>query len=106
VARALPPLSKQATVITKREARMQARLGLSKLYEHISHFIKEAGKGIKGDTLGKALGGGPVAHQVNYEMENQQLMFGNATTTPSSGEYGEEDAIFVKFEQSWFASFV
>lgn len=85
---------------------MQAKLGLSKLDEHISHFINEAGKGIKGDTLGKALGGGPVAHQVNYELKKQQLMFGNATTTPSSGEYGEEDTIFGKFEQSWFASFI
>jgi hypothetical protein len=97
----------KAAAITKREARLRARLGLSKLDERIAYFINEAGKGAKGDALRKALGAGPVAHQVKYEMEKQQLMNGNATTTtPSSGEYGDEDAIFGKFEQSWFASIV
>ncbi len=87
---------------------MRAKLGLSKLDERIAYFINEAGKGSKGDALRKALGGGPVAHQVKYEMERQKLMNGNTTTTPigTSGEYGDEDAIFGKFEQSWFASII
>ncbi len=56
----------KAAAITKREAHLRARLGLSKLDEHIAYFINEAGKGAKGDTLRKALGAGPVAHQVKY----------------------------------------
>ena len=98
----------KAAAITKKEAHMRAKLGLSKLDERIAYFINEAGKGSKGDALRKALGGGPVAHQVKYEMERQQLMNGNATSSPvgPSGEYGDEDAIFGKFEQSWFASII
>jgi hypothetical protein len=101
VARAFPSPSKKVAAIAKREAHMQARLGFS-------YFINEAGKRTKSDVLRKVLGSGPVAHQVKYELEKKQLIIGNATTAASSnvGEYGDEDVIFGKFEQSWFASIV
>ncbi len=54
----------KAAAITKKEAHIRVKLGLSKLDEYIAYFIKEAGMGSKGDALRKALGGGPVAHQV------------------------------------------
>jgi hypothetical protein len=87
---------------------MCERDGLSKLDECTSYFINEAGKSTKGDTLRKVLGGGPVAHQVKYELEKQQLMNSNATTTAScsASEYGDEDATFRKLEHLWFASIV
>jgi len=49
----------KAAAITKREAQLRAKFGLSKLDERIAYFINEAGKGASGDALRKVLGGGP-----------------------------------------------
>mmetsp|Transcript_22471 Transcript_22471/g.32178 ORF Transcript_22471/g.32178 Transcript_22471/m.32178 type:complete len:811 (-) Transcript_22471:2321-4753(-) len=95
----------KAAAITKREAQLRAKFGLSKLDERIAYFINEAGKGAKGDALRKVLGGGPVANQVKYEMEKKgretsSLLIG----TDSKTDVVDDDADFGKFEDSWFAS--
>jgi hypothetical protein len=61
----------KAAAITKREARARAKLRVSKLDERIAYFHNELGKGAKGDALRKVLGGGPISHQVKYEIEKK-----------------------------------
>ena len=56
-----------ASAITYREAREREQLGLSRLDERIAWFHTELGKGERGDTIRKVLGGGPVSAQVKYQ---------------------------------------
>ena len=62
-----------SSAISRREARERAMLGKGKLDERIAYFHHELGKGAKGDALRKVLGGGPISHQVKYEMAKQGL---------------------------------
>jgi hypothetical protein len=48
-------------------------LGTKKLDERIAAFHYELGKGTKGDTLRKFLGGGPISNQFRYELAKQGL---------------------------------
>lgn len=72
------------SAITRREAKERQRLGTSKLDERIAWFHNELGKGTKGDTLRRVLGGGPISDQVAYEHMKQQPL----------GDY-EENSEFV-----------
>ena len=58
----------QSAAITRKEASERAKLGMDKLDKRIAFFHHELGKGYKGDTIRKVLGGGPIAEQVRYEM--------------------------------------
>lgn len=53
--------------ISKDEAALRIRAGTSKLDERIAWFHQQMGKGKRGDTLRKVLGGGPISEQVKYE---------------------------------------
>jgi glycosyltransferase involved in cell wall biosynthesis len=82
----------EASSITHREARQREILGRSKIDERIAWFHNELGKGVKGDIIRKALGGGPVSGQVRYELtKNRGQRRGNATTTTNIDE--DEDDI-------------
>jgi digalactosyldiacylglycerol synthase len=61
-----------ASAITRREAKARHRLGTSKLDERIAWFHNAVGKGARGDTLRRVLGGGPISDQVAYELMKQQ----------------------------------
>jgi len=94
----------KAAAITKKEAHIRAKLGLSKFDERIAYFHNELGKGAKGDALRKVLGGGPVSHQVKYEMEKRREA---AKGDIEEGDASiDDDAVFGKFEGSWFASVI
>ena len=62
----------QSAAITRSEAKR--RLHTQKLDERIAFLHSELGKGKRGDTLRKVLGGGPVAEQVRYEMIQQGII--------------------------------
>ena len=95
----------KAAAITKKEAHMRAKLGLSKFDERIAYFHNELGKGAKGDALRKVLGGGPISHQVKYEMEKRrETIKGEIEEEEASTD--DDDAAFGKFEGSWFASVI
>jgi glycosyltransferase involved in cell wall biosynthesis len=82
----------EASSITHLEAREREILGRSKIDERIAWFHNELGKGVKGDIIRKALGGGPVSGQVRYELtKNRGRRRGNATTTTDIDE--DEDDI-------------
>jgi len=84
---------------------MRAKLGLSKFDERIAYFHNELGKGAKGDALRKVLGGGPISHQVKYEMEKRrETIKGEIEEEEASTD--DDDAAFGKFEGSWFASVI
>jgi hypothetical protein len=72
----------RAAAITRREAKERHLLGTSKLDERIAWFHNELGKGTRGDTLRRVLGGGPVSDQVAYSAMRQQ---------PSNGSDNDED---------------
>jgi len=72
----------QAAAITRREAKERHLLGTSKLDERIAWFHNELGKGTRGDTLRRVLGGGPVSDQVAYLAMRQQ---------PPNGSDNEDD---------------
>lgn len=76
-----------AAAITRREAKERHHLGTSKLDERIAWFHNEVGKGARGDTLRRVLGGGPVAAQVAYEQtkHHQQPGYGDG-----DGDYDVE----------------
>lgn len=63
----------QSSAISRREAQERALLGTKKLDERIAAFHYELGKGTKGDTLRKFLGGGPISNQFRYELAKQGL---------------------------------
>lgn len=71
-----------AAAITRREAKERHLLGTSKLDERIAWFHNELGKGARGDTLRRVLGGGPVSDQVAYALMRQQ---------PSNGGDSDDD---------------
>jgi len=82
----------EASSITHREAREREILGRSKIDERIAWFHNELGKGVKGDIIRKAFGGGPVSGQVRYELtKNRGRRRGNATTTSIIDEDEDED---------------
>lgn len=62
----------QSAAITRSEAKQ--RVDTQKLDERIAFLHNELGKGKRGDTLRKVLGGGPVAEQVRYEMIQQGII--------------------------------
>jgi hypothetical protein len=78
--------------ITRREAKERAMLGKAKLDERIAFFHRELGKGATGDALRKFLGGGPISHQVKYEMARQGL----------DQEGSENEGLTQKFKSSSF----
>ena len=59
----------EASAITRGEARERQRRGMSKADERIAWFHNEVGKGLRGDTIRKILGAGPVSDQVRYSRE-------------------------------------
>eukprot|EP00531_Pseudo-nitzschia_arenysensis_P001122 CAMPEP_0116120076 /NCGR_PEP_ID=MMETSP0329-20121206/2987_1 /TAXON_ID=697910 /ORGANISM="Pseudo-nitzschia arenysensis, Strain B593" /LENGTH=909 /DNA_ID=CAMNT_0003613831 /DNA_START=250 /DNA_END=2979 /DNA_ORIENTATION=+ len=101
----------EASAITHKEARERDLLGRSKIDERIAWLHNELGKGVKGDIIRKALGGGPVSGQVKYQMTKRRKESGKGTDTESLEEdedisdldMGEEglprkfrDSVFVK----------
>jgi glycosyltransferase involved in cell wall biosynthesis len=64
----------QSAAITRKEAHEREKLGTAKLDERIAFFHNELGKGTRGDTLRKVLGGGPIASQARYEMLKQGII--------------------------------
>ena len=81
-----------SSAISRREARQRAILGTAKLDERIAFFHRELGRGTKGDTLRLFLGGGPISHQVKYEMAKEGL----------DQEGSENEGISKKFHTSSF----
>ena len=61
--------------ITENEAEMRIKAGTSKLDERIAWFHHQMGKGKKGDTIRKVLGGGPISEQVKYEEMKRSSLF-------------------------------
>ncbi len=101
----------EASAITHKEARERDLLGRSKIDERIAWLHNELGKGVKGDIIRKALGGGPVSGQVKYQMTKNRKESGKGIDTESLDEdeeitdldMGEEglprkfrDSVFVK----------
>lgn len=82
----------QSSAITRRMAKERAILGKEKLDERIAFFHQELGKGSKGDALRKSLGGGPISHQVKYEMAKQGFDW----------EGSENEGLNRKFQSSSF----
>lgn len=82
----------RSSATTRREARERAMLGKAKLDERIATFHRELGKGATGDALRKFLGGGPISHQVKYEMARQGL----------DQEGSENEGLTHKFKSSSF----
>lgn len=70
----------EASAITHKEARERELLGRSKVDERIAWLHNEIGKGVRGDIIRKALGGGPVSGQVKYEMTKQRNRTINAAS--------------------------
>mmetsp|Transcript_24820 Transcript_24820/g.58229 ORF Transcript_24820/g.58229 Transcript_24820/m.58229 type:complete len:942 (-) Transcript_24820:682-3507(-) len=81
----------EASAITHKEARERELLGRSKIDERIAWLHNELGKGVRGDIIRKALGGGPVSGQVKYEMTKQRNQTSNVTTAATVNE--EKDII-------------
>ena len=61
-----------ASIITKRSARLREKVGESKRDETITRIHYLLSKGKKGDVLRQLLGGGPVSHQVKFMMERSR----------------------------------
>jgi hypothetical protein len=78
-----------ASAITHREARDRELLGRSRMDERIAWFHNEIGKGVKGDMIRKAFGGGPVSDQVRYQLAKVQQF---DSVDDESSDEGEEDS--------------
>jgi hypothetical protein len=85
----------EASAITHKEARERELLGRSKIDERIAWLHKEIGKGVKGDIIRKALGGGPVSGQVRYEKTKLRNRTNNETM---SATIDEDEEIIVDDE--------
>lgn len=85
-----------AAAITRREAKERHLLGTSKLDERIAWFHNELGKGARGDTLRRFLGGGPISDQVAYSTMRQQLANG-------SDDDDDDEGLSTKFISSSLA---
>ena len=99
----------QASAITHREALEREKLGLTKLDERIAWFHNELGKGVTGDTIRKVLGGGPVSHQVKYQLAQQSLETDDEFIEDEEGDSDEEsededEGLPRKLRMSSFAS--
>jgi hypothetical protein len=79
----------EASSITHKEARERELLGRSKIDERIAWLHNEIGKGVKGDIIRKALGGGPISGQVKYEMNKRKKRARKAKTAGSEDEDDE-----------------
>jgi len=79
----------EASAITHKEARERELLGWSKIDERIAWLHNEIGKGVKGDIIRKALGGGPISGQVKYEMNKRKKRARKAKTAVSEDEDDE-----------------
>mmetsp|Transcript_3642 Transcript_3642/g.6640 ORF Transcript_3642/g.6640 Transcript_3642/m.6640 type:complete len:188 (-) Transcript_3642:145-708(-) len=85
-----------ASAITRREAREREELGMSKVDERIAWFHRELGKGTRGDTIRKVLGGGPISNQVGWqnarEAEEQLNFDGEDQDDEDEDDHDREDA--------------
>jgi hypothetical protein len=95
-----------AAAITHREARDRELLGRSRMDERIAWFHNELGKGVKGDIIRKALGGGPVSGQVQYELSRIQQFDGEVADEEEDGsetdDEDENEGLSRKFRDSAF----
>lgn len=91
-----------AAAISHREAREREMLGRSRMDERIAWFHNEIGKGVKGDMIRKALGGGPISGQVKYELSKAQE--DSDDDDEEAGEEGDDDTegLSRKFRDSAF----
>jgi len=80
----------EASAITHKEARDRDLLGRSKIDERIAWLHNELGKGVKGDIIRKACGGGPVSGQVKYEMTKIRNRSSKATNGATMDEDDED----------------
>lgn len=84
----------EASAITHKEARERELLGRSKIDERVAWLHHEMGKGIRGDFIRKALGGGPVSGQVKYEMTKRK----KGTGKSKDASPNEDDEIDMEME--------
>jgi len=89
----------EASAITWEEARRREQMGSSKLDERIAWFHNEIGKGVTGDMIRKILGGGPVAHQHQYELEQAAV----EDDQQQGDSEDEDDGLSARFRKSSFA---
>ena len=92
----------KAAGITKTEAHVRAKLGKRKLDERIAWFHNQLGKGVKGDTIRKVLGAGPVSDQVRYTLEKQQDLYDTDQSSDEDDEEEDDGILPKKFSKSAF----